>query len=141
MGYRKTWKEARKYFGIDGDTSKVMHHKDKTLRHTDLKRYLEWRPEDLVVMDRGEHTRGHCKGISIVRSQESIEKQRATITGRKRPEHSLKMQGSGNPMYGVKRPEVSKRNTELKKGKPNPGVAERWRKYREAKGLIDNSNK
>lgn len=136
---RKAWTNARIYFGIDKDSSKVLHHKDETLKYKDPKRYNEWRIEDLEVMDACDHISLHHKNKSIFRSKESIEKQKKTITGRKRPDQSSKMSGKNNPMYGKKRPEVGKRNSELKKGKPNPGVAERWRKWREAKGLVDNS--
>lgn len=38
-----------------------MHHKDITLRHNDRERYDEWRIEDLVVMECGDHTRLHME--------------------------------------------------------------------------------
>lgn len=41
--------------------SYVLHHVDKTLRHTDIERYIQWNPEDLVVMDYGEHSSLHNK--------------------------------------------------------------------------------
>lgn len=37
----------------------VLHHKDKTLKDTDLERYLEWRVEDLEPMTRSEHIGVH----------------------------------------------------------------------------------
>ena len=33
----------------------VMHHKDESLRYNDPDRYIEWRPEDLIVITREEH--------------------------------------------------------------------------------------
>ena len=56
---RKNHDKARKYFGILGNKDLDLHHKDETLMYTDPERYNEWRPEDLVVITHGEHTRYH----------------------------------------------------------------------------------
>ena len=37
----------------------VLHHKDPELRHKDIDRYLEWRPEDLVMMTKSDHVKLH----------------------------------------------------------------------------------
>lgn len=37
----------------------VLHHKDPSLRHTDITRYEQWNPDDLVMMTRAEHTKLH----------------------------------------------------------------------------------
>ena len=36
-----------------------LHHKDPALRHEDLRRYEEWRIEDLVMLSSSEHLRWH----------------------------------------------------------------------------------
>lgn len=52
-------KKAREYFGIKVGDYLVLHHKDPDLRHTDIERYIEWRPEDLVVMSNSDHIKLH----------------------------------------------------------------------------------
>lgn len=37
----------------------VLHHKDATLKHNDRARYDEWRPEDLVPMEKKAHISMH----------------------------------------------------------------------------------
>lgn len=39
----------------------VLHHKDVNMRFNDIDRYIEWRPEDLVVLSLSEHTTLHNK--------------------------------------------------------------------------------
>lgn len=51
--------EARKRFGIIGQPNLVLHHVDPTLKYRDRERYEEWRDEDLVVMEYGEHSALH----------------------------------------------------------------------------------
>lgn len=60
----KNNKLAWKFFGYKCNNHKglVLHHKDETLRHTDIERYIEWRPEDLEVMTKEEHVSYHHKG-------------------------------------------------------------------------------
>lgn len=48
---------ALKYFNVQ--KGYVLHHKDDTLMLTDVNRYIEWRPEDLVVMTLSEHSKLH----------------------------------------------------------------------------------
>ena len=69
-------RKAREYFGITDNPDLVLHHIDPDLRHNDYKRYCEWRPEDLVVMTRKEHTILHNK----IRDNN---KMAATLTGKK----------------------------------------------------------
>lgn len=38
----------------------VMHHKDASLRHDDIERYIQWRPEDLQLMDKSSHRKLHA---------------------------------------------------------------------------------
>lgn len=37
----------------------VLHHADVALKHDDPKRYAEWRPEDLIPMEKCEHISMH----------------------------------------------------------------------------------
>ena len=50
---------ARKRFGIYGNPNLVLHHVNPNLMYEDPERYNEWRDEDLVVMEYGEHTALH----------------------------------------------------------------------------------
>ena len=61
---RRNQYKAWKAFGYSHNNHKglVLHHKDETLRHNDVERYIEWRPEDLEIMTLKEHTSLHCKG-------------------------------------------------------------------------------
>ena len=62
----KNRKRAYEYFGLTVGNAQgfVLHHKDPDLIVKDIDRYNEWRPEDLVVMTRAEHTKLHHTGIS-----------------------------------------------------------------------------
>ena len=61
---------ALKYFNVQ--KGYVLHHKDITMRETNLERYIQWLPEDLVVMSLSEHSKLHNTGL--VRSEETREK-------------------------------------------------------------------
>ena len=65
----------------------VLHHKDPTLRHTDINRYNEWRIEDVVPMTNEEHSRLHHIGthykLGHKHSAESRAKMSASMKGRK----------------------------------------------------------
>lgn len=61
--------KAKKYFEELGLLPKdrgihdyVLHHVDPDLKYNNVERYIEWNPEDLVVMTRSEHTRFHHSG-------------------------------------------------------------------------------
>ena len=69
---------ALKYFNVQ--KGYVLHHKDNTLMLTDINRYIEWRPEDLVVMTLSEHSKLHNTGL--VRSEETREKMSKANKGR-----------------------------------------------------------
>lgn len=68
---------ALKYFNVQ--KGYVLHHKDDTLMLTDINRYIEWRPEDLVVMTLSEHSKLHNTGL--VRSEETREKMSKATKG------------------------------------------------------------
>lgn len=57
--HNKNYKNARRYFGIENNPEMVLHHKDPALKTRDVKRYLEWRVEDLEVMTKSEHSHFH----------------------------------------------------------------------------------
>lgn len=50
--------KAQKYFNLQ--PGYVLHHKDPSWRHNDIERYIQWNPDDLVVMTRSEHARLHA---------------------------------------------------------------------------------
>ena len=70
---RKNRHKAREYFGIIGQPDKVLHHKDHSLRHNNIERYILWLPEDLEVLDRGTHSSLHDK--ELWQNEEYREKQ------------------------------------------------------------------
>ena len=59
---RKNKKKAREYFGITGKPNLVLHHKDPNWKTNNIDRYIQWNPEDLIVMTRAEHNSLHNKG-------------------------------------------------------------------------------
>lgn len=74
---RKAWKHFVEIGIIDKNAppyTYAMHHKDETLRHNDIERYILWLFEDLEVEDYGKHTSHHHTGL--VWSEESREKMR-----------------------------------------------------------------
>ena len=68
--YRHCLYEATKYFNVQ--KGYVLHHKDITMRETNLERYIQWLPEDLVVMSKVEHIKLHHTGSK--RSEETRKK-------------------------------------------------------------------
>ena len=58
---RRNRQKAREYFGIVGQPNKVLHHKDPTLRRNNIERYILWLPEDLIVLDKSDHSKIHSK--------------------------------------------------------------------------------
>lgn len=77
-------KEAREHFGLKPGDGLCLHHVDQTLRHTNPKRYNEWRPADLVVMSNSEHTSLHQKGKKL--SKEAKKKMSEAKKGKKHTE-------------------------------------------------------
>lgn len=104
---------ASKYFDLPDGW--VLHHKDVTLRHNDIERYIEWRPEDLVPMSRVEHNKLHFTGNGNPNygkntPKEVREKISNTLYGRYR--------GEDSPHYGKKLSEETKSKiSESRKGK------------------------
>ena len=77
---------ALKYFNVQ--KGYVLHHKDDTLMLTNINRYIEWRPEDLVVMSLSEHSKLHNTGL--VRSEETREKMSKANKGKHLTEEQKK---------------------------------------------------
>ena len=77
---RKNKDNTRKALGIYGKRNLVLHHINTEWRHNDIERYIQWNIEDVIIMDRGEHTRLHQTGH--IKTPEQIEKQRNSMKGR-----------------------------------------------------------
>lgn len=72
-GYNKMTKEqqqisnhnnelAWQWFEINLNISrhgKVLHHLDTSLKHTNIERYIQWNPFDLVVLSNADHQKMH----------------------------------------------------------------------------------
>jgi hypothetical protein len=100
------------------------------------------KPENRLKMKAGH--------VGLVPNRDAIERGAKTRTGRKNPEHSKKMSGSGNPMFnrkGPDNPNYQRRRTkeEIEKtsgnkngmfGKPRPDMTERF-----SKKCIDDAGK
>ena len=108
---RKNNIKARNYFISIGeipydDTKNYhMHHKDESLKHTDIDRYIEWRIEDLIVLNHKEHTSVTFKGKA--KSEATKAKMREAqkrLTALNPDRHK----DANNPMYGKKHSEESK---------------------------------
>lgn len=56
----KYFEEKYEWFKNRTEKQYAMHHKDKTLRHTDIERYIQWNIEDLVILTFSEHSKIHC---------------------------------------------------------------------------------
>lgn len=61
---RKAWK----FFNPNGSSKNnyqkkgyVLHHIDEELVQKDLKRYIQWNPEDLIMLTKSEHSKIHNK--------------------------------------------------------------------------------
>lgn len=64
-------------------------------------------------------TRGGDSNLGYIHTKESRKKMSIRRKGTKNPEHSIRMKGINNPMFGKERPEHSKRMTA--QGNPNYG--------------------
>lgn len=99
---------AQKYFELTGELPKdrgqfeyVLHHVDESLRHEDIERYIQWNPEDLVVMKYAEHSRHHNLGRP--KSESTKKKISNTLKGRKQSQETIDKRVEklkGHPFYG-----------------------------------------
>lgn len=109
---RKNRKKAREYFGLTKGDGYDLHHVDPSWRETDIERYIQWNPEDLIVLTHAEHTILHNKKrIFSDETRKKIgeaEKGNKYFLGKHHTEETkLKMSmnhkdvsGKNNPMYG-----------------------------------------
>ena len=58
--YKINYKKAVEYFNLQKGW--VLHHKDENLKYTDIDRYIEWRPDDLLPMTKHDHMHLHQAG-------------------------------------------------------------------------------
>lgn len=121
--HNAAWKRARKHFGIEGDPNMVLHHKDEKLRKSDIKRYLEWRPEDLVVMSHGEHTKFHHEGKTVSEeTRRKISENHVGFLGYHHKEETkslLSRKSKGIPKSEAARANIRKNHARLR-GSDNP---------------------
>lgn len=112
--------KARQYFKISGDFNLVLHHIDPSWKENDIERYIQWNPDDLVVMTRSEHAKLHMTGKKF--TEETCKRMSEAHKGAKYSEERCKMmselvKGDKNPMYGKTfSEEHRKRMSEAQKG-------------------------
>lgn len=134
------------------------HHKleiqeDKILSRQDLKKqglYYHRPAKELIFLTRSEHAKLHSLNRSEETKNKIFNSTKNNLNWKNR-HHSEKSKekmsnskkGKAPWNKGLKFDSLSiderKRIFGHNKGKPNPKIAERWRKWREAKGLVDNS--
>ena len=125
MNYRnKNYWKAREYFNLKKGW--VLHHKDEKLKHNNLERYLEWRPEDLVPMTRQEHLKYHSQGDR----NGFYGKHHSNETKQKLKEACCQY-GELNGMYGrhhtlESRKKMSKSRQNMYNGSKNPAYGKHW---------------
>lgn len=113
---KEAWKfffpagNGRTMITVDPITGKdiqwVLHHVDETLKKNDIKRYKEWRIEDLVMITSTEHHIIHSNG------------NKNPFYGKHHTEDTKeRLSGENNPMYGKKHTAESKKKmSEARKG-------------------------
>ena len=122
----------------------VLHHVDENMRHENVERYIQWRPEDVVIMTKQEHMSLHQSGEKNINCRipftpERLKKMSEVMTGDKNPnwgkprsEETKKKIGDSN--RGKKRTEeYRKRMSEMMSGENHPfygkKLPEEWRKH------------
>ena len=55
----ETWSYYMKYMNLASHKGLDLHHKDPNLKHTNPKRYHEWRIEDVEPLTRADHRKIH----------------------------------------------------------------------------------
>lgn len=71
-------RKLRKKLGLIGKSNLVLHHLDTTMRHNDIERYIQWNEEDVVIMEKGEHTKLHYNEINTPENREKMGWKRGT---------------------------------------------------------------
>lgn len=104
----------RKQLGIYGNVGIVLHHKDETLRHTDVERYIQWNLDDVEMISKPEHSRIHLQNREMHRqpgyhisdeqkkqiSQANKGRKHTEEEKRKMSENHYDCSGANNPNYG-----------------------------------------
>ena len=82
-------RKLRKKLGLIGKSNLVLHHRDTTMRHNDIERYIQWNEEDVVIMEKGEHTKLHYNEINTPENREKMGWRRGTAAPKEPPkQHS-----------------------------------------------------
>ena len=124
-------KDAKKY-------SYVLHHIDPSWKHNDIERYIQWNPEDLVIMTRAEHVKLHWEYDREIRIQHISEGNKGKKCGiprdletRKKISESL----TGRHISEEAKKKVSefrkgKKHSEETKKKTSESMKQAWAKRR-----------
>ena len=148
-------KKAVEYFEFTGELPKdrkkyayTIHHKDENLKYTDLQRYIEWRIEDLEVVNRSEHNAIHKSHLGHHHSEETKEKLRQINLGNNHTEEQKQKISEG--LKGHTFTEESKKKiSDAKKGKPfseehrkNLCLAQqkRWERYHDQQTVLSTTS-
>lgn len=115
----------------------VLHHKDPLLKYLDPARYNEWRPEDLIMITRSEHTHIHFIGRHISDKQKemisSVHKGKY-VSEETRIKISTANKGKSSPNKGKHFSEESKaKMSAAKKGKSPWNKGKQWSEETKAK--------
>ena len=145
-------RKAIKYFESIGELpiyrpkrSYDLHHINPDWKENDIERYIQWNPEDLVVMEHNEHLRLHHLGADFYKTEEFKQKQRDSHIGRTLSEEHKRHISEG--MMGEVFTEERKQNiSKALKGKPKSeehrkhlceAQQKRWAKYHAEKGVAN----
>ena len=88
--------KARKYFGLSENDGYDLHHKDPNWLENDPERYIQWNPEDLIVLTHAEHTILH----NSIRDYSLTDRSDIHWSEESKKRQSEARTGKGNPMYG-----------------------------------------
>lgn len=104
--------KARKYFGLSDNDDFDLHHVDTKMKQTNIERYIQWNPEDLIVLTHGEHTRLHNLTTKVYKSHSDETKKKISESFNKHEYHYNI--GNSNGMYGKPSPNRKKVNVYYK---------------------------
>lgn len=112
--------KAAEYFKLnelnkDNPYAYVMHHKDPSLKHNDIERYIQWNIEDLEVMDFKEHSSLHHKGKTL--SEETKRKISESLKGRTSPNKGKHLIPWNKGKSGIYSEETKRKISEASKGR------------------------
>lgn len=131
-------KDAWRHFYPEGNghalEGHILHHKDESLKYTDIDRYNKWLVEDLEMMTYAEHAKLHRTGVPNPKSEETRRKMSESHMGSTPWNKGKKMSdeycktiseahkgllcGENHPMYGKHHTEEARRKiSEAQKGR------------------------